>query len=231
MRLLRVLVVATGFAALFAAPSAAQEGRPFRDAWFWGVRGGVLNYSSDADLLGPTNGKGTDNAGAPMVGVDWLVTRTRGGLYVGIDEAFFTTSAYYRRPAVTGDPGVILKNERRISLAGMWFPIQSPMTHPYVGVGLSVNQVGDAALEFPIAIPALQAAAIDSVQAKRVAISPIFMAGVQQRLPGFSVFAQGSGTWLQNGFLLKNLAPKHYLQWSLEAGIRYNVGSSIDRDR
>ena len=35
----------------------------------------------------------------------------------------------------------------------------------------------------------------------------------------------------ENGFLLKNLAPKHYLQWSLEAGIRYNVGSSIDRDR
>jgi hypothetical protein len=231
MRLLRVLVVATGFAALLAAPSAAQEGRPFRDAWFWGVRGGVLNYSSDADINGPPNGKGTDNAGAPMVGIDWLITRTRGGLYVGIDQAFFTTSAYYRRPAVTTDPGVLIKNERRISLAGMWFPMQSPMTHPYIGVGLSVNQVGDAALEFPLAIPALQSAAIDSVQAKKVAISPIAIFGIQQRLPGFSVFAQGSGTWLQNGFLLKSPAPKHYLQWSLEAGIRYNVGSSIDRGR
>jgi hypothetical protein len=231
MRLLRVLVVATGFAALLAAPSAAQEGRPFRDAWFWGVRGGVLNYSSDADLVGPANGQGTDNAGAPMVGIDWLITRTRGGLYLGVDEAFFTTSAYYRRPAVAGDPAVMLKNERRISLAGMWFPMQSPMTHPYIGLGLSVNQVGDAALERPLAIPALQSAAIDSVQAKKVAISPLVIAGIQQRLPGFSVFAQGSGTWLQNGFLLKNLAPKHYLQWSLEAGIRYNVGSSIDRDR
>jgi hypothetical protein len=231
MRLLRVLVLATGFAALLAPPSAAQEGRPFRDAWFWGVRGGVLNYSSDADLVGPTNGLGTDNAGAPMVGIDWLITRTRGGLYVGIDEAFFTTSAYYRRPAAAGDPGVILKNERRISLAGMWFPMQSPVTHPYIGLGLSVNQVGDAALERSLAIPALQSAAIDSVQAKKVSIAPILIAGVQQRLPGFSVFAQGSGTWLQNGFLLKNLAPKHYLQWSLEAGIRYNVGSSIDRGR
>lgn len=231
MRLLRVLVLATGFAALLAPPSAAQEGRPFRDAWFWGVRGGVLNYSSEADLQGPANGKGTDNAGAPMVGIDWLITRTRGGLYLGIDEAFFTSSAYYRRPAVAGDPGVLLKNERRISLAGVWFPMQSPMTHPYVGLGLSVNQVGDAALERSLAIPALQSAAIDSVQAKRVAISPMIIAGVQQRLPGFSVFAQGSGTWLQNGFLLKNLAPKHYLQWSLEGGIRYNVGSSIDRER
>jgi hypothetical protein len=230
MRLLRVLVVATAFAALLAPPSAAQEGRPFRDAWFWGVRGGVLNYSSDADpALGPYDG--TDNAGAPMVGIDWLITRSRGGIYVGIDEAFFTSAAFYRRPFVTGDPAVVMRNERRISLAGMWFPMQSPMTHPYIGVGLSVNQVGDASLERPLAIPALQSAAIDSVQAKKVAIAPILIAGVQQRLPGFSVFAQGSGTWLQNGFLLKNLAAKHYLQWSLEAGIRYNVGSSIDRGR
>jgi hypothetical protein len=230
MRLLRVLVVATGFAALLAAPSAAQEGRPFRDAWFWGVRGGVLNYSSDSDpALGPYDG--TDNAGAPMVGIDWLITRTRGGLYLGVDEAFFTSAAFYRRPYTKGDPAAVLRNERRISLAGMWFPMQSPMTHPYIGVGLSVNQVGDAALEFPLAIPALQSAAIDSVQAKKVAISPMVIVGVQQRLPNFSVFAQGSGTWLQNGFLLKNPAPKHYLQWSLEAGIRYNVGSSIDRGR
>lgn len=231
MRLLRVLVVAMSFAALLAPPSAAQEGRPFRDAWFWGVRGGVLNYSSEADPVGPANGLGTDNAGAPMVGIDWLITRSRGGLYLGIDEAFFTTSAYYRRPAVAGDPGVLIKNLRRISIAGMLFPMQSPLTHPYLGVGLSVNQVGDASLERSLAIPALQAAAIDSVQAKRVAIAPMVIAGVQQRLPGFSVFAQGSGTWLQNGYLLKNLAAKHYLQWSLEAGIRYNVGSSIDRNR
>ena len=55
MRLFRVLVVATSFAALLAQPSAAQEGRPFHDAWFWGVRGGVLNYSSDADLIGPAS--------------------------------------------------------------------------------------------------------------------------------------------------------------------------------
>jgi hypothetical protein len=231
MRLLRVLVVATGFAALLAQPSAAQEGRPFRDAWFWGVRGGILNYSTDADLAGPANGKGTDNAGAPMVGIDWLITRTRGGLYLGLDESFFDASAYYRRPAVVGDPGAMLKNLRRISLAGVLFPMQSAYTHPYVGFGASVNQIGDATLERTLAIPALQSAAIDSIQAKKVAIAPMVLAGVQQRLPNFSVFAQGTATWLQNGFLLKSLAPKHYVQLSIEAGIRYNVGSSIDRAR
>ena len=67
MRLLRVLMVATSFAALLAQPSTAQEGRPFHDAWFWGVKGGILNYSTDATLAnGPA--EGTDNAAAPLVG-------------------------------------------------------------------------------------------------------------------------------------------------------------------
>jgi hypothetical protein len=230
MRLLRVPMAAAIFAALLAQPSAAQEGRPFHNAWFWGVRGGILNYSSDADpVLGPYDG--TDNAGAPMVGIDWLITRSRGGLYVGVDQAFFSSAAFYRRPYVTGDPVAEMRNLRRISAAGMLFPIQSPTTHPYIGFGFSMNQVVDVGLSSSIAIPALAAAARDSIQAKKVTIAPMLIAGVQQRLPGFSVFAQGSGTWLQNGFLLKNVAPKHHLQWTVEAGIRYNVGSSIDRQR
>ena len=230
MRLLRVPVAAAIFAALLAQPSAAQEGRPFHNAWFWGARGGILNYSSDADpALGPYDG--TDNAGAPMVGVDWLITRTRAGLYVGVDQSFFTSAAFYRRPYVSGDPTAVMKNMRRISAAAMLFPMQSPMTHPYLGFGFSLNQIVDAGLSAPIAIPALAAAARDSIQTKKLTIAPMLLAGVQQRLPGFSVFAQGSATWLQNGYLLKNLAPKHHLQWTVEAGIRYNAGSSIDRER
>jgi hypothetical protein len=223
--------VATVFAALLAQPSAAQDGRPFRDAWFWGVRGGILNYSSEADLVGPSSGNGTDNAGAPMVGIDWVITRSRGGLYVGVDQAFFSSAAYYRRPFVAGDPEAVLKNQRRISFAGLLFPMQTPSLHPYVGAGLTLNQLGDAYLSNSIAIPALQQAANDSVMSKKVTIAPMVIAGVQRRLPTFSVFAQGTATWLQNGYLLKNIAPKHFLQFSLEAGLRFNVGSSIDRER
>lgn len=228
MRLLRVLVVAASFAALLAQPSVAQEGRPFRDAWFWGVRGGVLNYSSDADpVLGPYDG--TDNAGAPMVGIDWLITRSRGGLYVGADQSFFSSAAFYRRPYQAGDPAATFSNLRRISIAGVLFPMQRPQTHPYVGFGMSLNQLAGVGLSSTIPLPALATAARDSLQAKKIAIAPMVIAGIQQRLPSFSVFAQGSGTWLQDGYLLKNLSPKHFLQWTLEAGIRYNIGSSIER--
>ena len=228
MRLLRVIMVAASFAALLAKPSAAQDDRPFHDAWFMGVRGGLLNYSTESDAAGPANG--TANSIAPLVGLDWVITRSRAGLYVGFDQSFFSSSAYYRRPAVAGDPTANLRNLRRISLAAMLFPMQRPMTHPYMGFGLALNQIGSAELTSAIAIPALASAARDSLQSKRVAISPMIIAGIQQRLPGFSVFAQGSGSWLQNGFLLKNLNSRNYLQWTLEGGIRYNIGSSIDRE-
>ena len=86
MRLLRVLAVASA-TALLAQPSAAQAGRQFKDAWFWGAKGGALVYSSNYN---------TDNAVAPLAGVDWMITRTYGGLYVSFDQAFFSANAGHR---------------------------------------------------------------------------------------------------------------------------------------
>lgn len=222
MRLLRVLGLATSFSALLAVPGAAQDGRPFHDAWFWGAKGGLLNYSSSA---------GTDEAVAPLVGVDWLITRTRGGLYVSGDQSLFTTTGFLTDDPVPGDPIAELKNVRRLSMIGMVFPAQRPMTHPYIGLGASVYQVGDARLLSTFSIPSLYARAADSIQSKKVTIAPMLVAGVQQRLPGFSVFAQYTGTWLQRGYFLRAASPRRFITHSIEGGIRYNVGSSIDRPR
>lgn len=222
MRLLRVLMAATAFAALLAAPSAAQEGRPFHDAWFWGVKGGVLNYSSNG---------GTDNAGAPMVGVEWLITRTRGGLYISGDQSFLSSVGYLTDEPVGTDPLASIKNVRRLSMIAMVFPAQRPTTHPYIGLGASLYQIGDSQLLSTFAIPSLYVRAADSIQAKKVTIAPMVVAGVQQRLPMFSVFAQYTGTWLQKGYLLRYTRPKRFITHSIEGGIRYNFGSSIDRQR
>jgi hypothetical protein len=224
-------MVATSFAALLAQPSTAQEGRPFRDAWFWGVKGGILNYSSNPAAnseKGPCCA-GTDNAGAPMVGLDWVITRTNGGVYASFDQSFFNTTVMYRSPYVPGDPYLDVSGLRRYTVAAMAFPLQTPTLHPYAALGVSVNQLVSMNLQQTIALPALAEAARDSIQSKRVAISPMFMLGAQQRLLNFSVFAQGTGTFLPNDFYLKYSEPKRYLQWTLEAGIRYNVGSSVDR--
>ena len=222
MRLLRVLVVATSFAALLASPSAAQEGRPFHDAWFWGVKGGMLNYSSSA---------GTDNAGAPMVGVEWLITRTRGGLYLSADQSFLTSQGYLTDDPVATDPIVAFRNLRRLSMIGMVFPAQRPTLHPYIGLGASLYQVGDAQLLTTFAIPSLYVRAADSIQSKKVTFAPMLVAGAQQRLPRFSVFAQYTGTWLQKGYLLRYSKPKRFITHSIEGGVRYNFGSAIDRPR
>ena len=91
MRLLRVLTAAIGLAALLPRPSAAQEGRQFKDAWFWGIKGGGMLYSSAS----------TEHSVAPSVGAEWLITRSRAGLYMSFDQAFLSTTGQFfdRDPA------------------------------------------------------------------------------------------------------------------------------------
>ena len=223
MRLLRVLV-ATSFAALFAQPSAAQDGRPFHDAWFWGVKGGTTVYSSNF---------GTDMGIAPMVGLDWLITRTRGGLYVSADQSFLSTTGSFKETSSTGlvDRVVDLKHMQRVSLAMVGFPLQTPSLHPYLGIGAGMYRVGSVNFQTPFAGSAQANVAADSVSAKKVTFAPFVMLGAQQRLPGFSVFAHGTATWLQKSFFLHSDPPKTKLGLTLEGGVRYNIGSSIDRQR
>jgi hypothetical protein len=225
MRHLRVLATAAVLAAVISQPSAAQEGRQFKDAWFWGVKGGVTVWGSEVT---------TDNAGAPSFGADWLITRSRGGLYVSFDEALMTADAYFTTPGQNGfaDPRVSMQNQQRLTLAGLAFPAQSNRLHPYVGVGAAVHRVGSYVYQTPFASAAQFNLAGDSVQTRKVAIAPIIIAGLQARLPRFSVFGQATASFLPSNYLFRHSAPKRGLsQFSIEGGIRYNVGSSIDKDR
>ncbi len=223
MRLLRVLAVASA-TALLAQPSAAQAGRQFKDAWFWGAKGGALVYSSNYS---------TDGAVAPLAGIDWMITRTYGGLYVSVDQSFFSTQGSFKEVGLTGlqDRVVTLNNLQRISAAIVGFPMQSPTLHPYVGLGAGMNRIGSVGSTTPFDNAAQLNAAADSVQSKRVAFAPFLLAGVQKRLPMFSVFVHGTGTFLHNDFFLHNPRPKVGIQYTIEAGVRYNVGTSIDRAR
>lgn len=223
MRLLRVLAVASA-TALLAQPSAAQAGRQFKDAWFWGAKGGALVYSSNYS---------TDGAVAPLAGIDWMITRSHGGLYVSVDQSFFSTQGSFKEVGLSGlqDRVVTLNNLQRISAAIVGFPMQSPNLHPYVGLGAGMNRIGSVGSTTPFDNAAQLNAAADSVQSKRVAFAPFLLAGVQKRLPMFSVFVHGTGTFLHNDFFLHNPRPKLGIQYTVEAGVRYNVGTSIDRAR
>ena len=61
----------------------------------------------------------------------------------------------------------------------------------------------------------------------KVSFSPLLMAGAQYRMRGFSLFGQFSLSPTQHSFLLYN---GQSWGFSYEGGLRYNIGSSIDRD-
>ncbi|MEP6991129.1 MAG: hypothetical protein ABJA80_09390 [bacterium] len=222
MRLLRVLAVATGFAVLLSQASAAQDTRQFKDAWFWGVKGGGMLYSSAS----------TTGSAAPLVGAEWLITRTNGGLYVSFDQAFLSTTGGFidHDTDSTFVRPVSLKNLRRFTMAAMAFPMQSRTLHPYAGAGLVFNQIAGAALLTGSTSSSNYLLAADSIQSKKTAFSPIFLAGVQARLRPMSVFGQVTASPTQEAFFLSNAGSSKF-NFALEFGVRYNVGSSIDRAR
>lgn len=223
MRFLRVLAVAFGCAALLSSPSSAQDGRQFKDAWFWGAKAGGLTYASE----------GTTGSTAPLVGAEWLITRTRGGLYLSFDQAFFSTTGGFvdRDPDSTFTRNVSLKNLRRFTTAAMIFPAQRRNLHPYVGLGLVFNQIAAAGLQGGVTNQSRYTIALDSIQSKKAAFTPVLMGGVQARLKRFSVFGQASVLPTQQAFFLYSNAGGRAVDFSIEGGIRYNIGSAIDRAR
>lgn len=223
MRPLRVLAAAATFAALLSQPMAAQDGRQFSDAWFWGAKAGALSYSS-----------ATGSSVAPLIGADWLITRSKGGIYLSFDESFFSGKGSYRDVDTNGafEHFVDVKNLRRVSIAGMIFPMQSPRLHPYLGAGFAFHQLASASLMDGDAVTgARYAVALDSLQAKRSAFTPVFMGGVQARLSMFSLFAQATASPTQRDFFLSQLDGGRAFTFSIEGGLRYNIGSSIERMR
>jgi hypothetical protein len=215
------LAAASTLAALLSQPLAAQEGRQFKDAWFWGLKGGATTFSSASP--------GTTVA--PLVGADWVIARTRGGLYVSFDQSLLTTQGSFQDRDPANQPFehfVDLSGMRRLSIAGLIFPRQTPTLHPYLGAGFAMHQIATATMEGGQGSTSRYAAAQDSVQAKRSTFTPVFMGGAQLRLPRFSVFAQGTASPSQQQFFLN---AGRAFSFTLEGGVRYNVGSSIDRTR
>jgi hypothetical protein len=219
MRLLRILV-ATSFAALLAQPSAAQEGRQFKDAWFWGAKTGSIVYSSAS----------TASSVAPLFGGEWLITRTRGGLYISFDQAYLTTRGAFMGRDASGASAmqyVDVGNLRRFTAAAMVFPLQQSHIYPYAGAGFTFYQLGHTNL----ATGTATAATRDSILSKKTAVSPVFMVGTQVRLMRASAFVQGFASPTQKAFFLAAPVDPRTLMFGLEAGIRYNVGSRIDGGR
>jgi hypothetical protein len=218
MRILRALTIAASVVAL-PSLATAQAGRPFKDAWFWGVKAGGFT-------LADTGGSYTM---APMVGAEWLITRTHGGLYISAGQAFFNseTLAMSSESSTSTLRVIRLNNLRKFDVALMAFPGEHNRWHPYAGAGFTLQAIADADGAPPFNTVDDLAFTQSLIQQNKVSFSPFGILGAQYRFTGISVFGQATFNPTQHNFLLYN---GQAFNSSLEFGVRYNVGSSIDKN-
>jgi hypothetical protein len=225
MRSIKTFLGASFLALAISTAAHGQEGRPFRDSWFWGIKGGVTTYGG-ANVLNPT--QAGNSAAAPVVGADWLITRTNGGLYVSYSQALFSTSGVVQNGPTAADSGfrvVDVSGMRQFELAAMAFPGSFVRWHPYVGFGFSFKYVGDAVARGPFTTQKQQDFATATVSDAKAGIGPLFIGGAQYRMKRMSAFGQLLVTSVGRDFILSN---GHTMSLSTEFGLRYNIGSSID---
>lgn len=219
MMIVRTALLTVVCLATVALPAAAQDRQQFDNSWFWGLKAGTLNYSA-------VDG-GSGNAGT--FGGDWLITRKRGGLMISYDMANFTVrSSVPDANTSSGRRGVDINDIKRIGAAAMVFPVKYGKFRPYAGIGASLSLLGDITIFADSTAPANEAppnqAVFDAIDERESQAGMLFIAGAQAEFARLAVFAQGTIVPGAPRFLL-NRRP----MTAIEFGVRYNIGSSIDR--
>ncbi|HEY8793366.1 MAG TPA: hypothetical protein VIM15_00360 [Gemmatimonadaceae bacterium] len=213
MRTVRWMSSVLALVALTPTVSAAQSNRLFQNAWFWGAKAGLMNFST-----------GIENKTAPLVGAEWLITRSKAGLYLSAEQAFFNATGY----VFDGNGqqvNVALKDSRRYTAALLAFPVNWGSLRPYGGVGLSLNLIQHATVDqSQITDPDQEDVVAQAVHDERDRAAFIIMGGLQAQYRRFSVFGQATYMPARANFFFSGRST-----YILEAGIRYNVGSSIDK--
>lgn len=210
--------------ALVLAPSVAtaQERLPFSNSWFWGGKGGIAFL--------PT---ATNRAEAPAFGAEWLITRTRLGMYVSLDQAYFDAVSTVENAPSTGVVRLVdIRDMRRLTAAVYYFPYSfgDGFLRPYAGVGYSFNYIVRAASQGnQFDSPEARDTVLTRIETAKTRVSLITTLGAQLQIGRVAPFIQG--TWVptrgSNQFLINGNGFSYYV----EGGLRINFGNSIERIR
>jgi len=212
MRTTRWFIAGLFCSASLSAAASAQQSRYFDDAWFWGVKSGVATFS-------PTLG---GNETAATFGGEWLITRTKGGLYISADQANVSTvSAVLDANTSDGVRPVTVNKLRRIGFAALAFPVRIGRLRPYAGLGLSVDIVGSATPQLTSKETGVDDAVSQRIEDYKSQAGVLGMAGLQMQFERLAIFGQASVVGATARFLLGNSAMGFF-----EGGVRYNIGSS-----
>ena len=230
MRAIRGLTVAS-LVLLNAGMASGQATRGFKDSWFWGAKVGLHSYqipnkgipSSELMLLG---------------GGEWLITRTNGGLYFSFDHSFFSADSVFVNDSLSPLdvlPRVVtMSGLRRYTIAGMLFPKQTYRLHPYIGFGVTMSHISSAEPQQKRGETSMyrnstqQNLVLSTIEFFRSTATPIVLAGAQLKLPLASAFVHATATPANNNFFMFTGSN---FRTTVEVGLRYNAGTSIERTR
>jgi outer membrane protein W len=209
----RLLAAVPLLLCLAATTAQAQQEQPFRNSWFWGLHAGSTAIGTPA--------RSTTQAGT--IGAEWMITRTDGGLYVAYDQASFSRMSGVVDPSASnGTRPVMLHDLRTVSIGGVAFPWHSGHFRPYAGLGYALSLISSADIQPDSLNTSVPSGVSQSVDDARSRSSIFVLAGAQWQLNRAAIFAQASFIPSSSQFLVTKPIT------NIMAGIRYNVGTSIE---
>ncbi len=215
MQKLRAVAVAAVATIVVSASAHAQEMKNFDNSWFWGFKSGINSFAVP----------GHGNTSTVDLGIDWVITRTRGGLYVSANQSVFERDLEFLDPTSnTGQRTIRVNDMRRITVAGLAFPKHFGGITPYAGLGFMIAVLGDARIFVDSANTFPTNSFLDEVERERSRSTAMAMAGVQIQTKRAAIFGQETLIPSNNSFLFRSVLN------FFEFGIRINFGSSIDQD-
>jgi hypothetical protein len=211
----KLKAVAAAAVAVFVVSSSAhaQERRNFDNSWFWGFKTGINTFAT------PGNG----NTSTLDLGIDWFITRSKGGLYVSGNQSIFEKDFDVIDLGNNSVRTIRVNDLRRISFAALAFPKHFGGITPYGGLGYMIAVLGDARVFLDSANTFPSNAFLDETDRRRSRSSILGMAGVQIQTKRAAIFAQETMIPSNNDFMFTSVLS------FFEFGVRYNFGSSIDR--
>lgn len=215
MQKLRAIAVALAVTVVGPASANAQQMRNFDNSWFWGFKTGINTFSAP----------GHGNTSTADFGIDWLITRTKGGLYVSGNQSIFERDVdVFDQASNTNKRTVRVNDLRRITFAALAFPKHFGGITPYGGVGYTIAVLGDARVFVDSANTFPNNAFLDRVEDARSRGAVMGMGGVQIQGRRAAIFAQETLLPSNSSFLVSSVLS------FFEFGVRWNFGSSIDRE-
>ncbi|HEY6088753.1 MAG TPA: hypothetical protein VD771_03085 [Gemmatimonadaceae bacterium] len=214
MQKLKAVAVALIATIVVSASASAQGVRNFDNSWFWGFKSGVNSFSVP----------GHGNTSTVDLGIDWLITRSKGGLYVSGNQSIFEKDLEFLDPASNSGRRTVRVNDmRRITFAAVAFPKHFGGITPYGGIGYMIAVLGDARVFVDSVNTFPTNAFLDEIERERSRGAVLGMAGVQIQTKRMAIFAQETLLPSNSSFLFRSVLS------FLEFGVRWNFGSSIDR--